>query len=194
MTLQEFSRDVIPILQLCVSSLGVAVSFFGLVSIVLLYTQMRQTNQWNKLNSKYNWVDISVSSALERKLLDKTMVIGIDLVAGHILTDEDVQKITHDADANQAVKDYLTDIENLCSAVEIGAADGDLAYNVHSVRVAEAWLVFEKFIQDIRRRQKDDDIYRELQKVAAAWRLRKEREDREHLRAKDAQRGVYKKV
>lgn len=42
MSLQEFTRDIIPILQLIVSA-------FGLASLFLLWWQLRQTNLWNKL-------------------------------------------------------------------------------------------------------------------------------------------------
>jgi len=197
MTLQEFSRDVVPIAQL-------VLTLAGLVSLFLLWNQMRQTTLWNRLSCPLNFIDTELSGRLEAELLRTTTAIGIDLTKIDCLTDEQSSGICSNPDARLAVKNYLTYLENVCAAVQVGAAEPDLAYHVHSVRVEEAWTVFKPFVTQLRKSQDDDDIYRELSKTAVQWsaREKKEREarrvqleaERKRLEVEQEKGGVPKKV
>ncbi|WP_207204501.1 hypothetical protein [Nitrosomonas eutropha] len=46
MSLQEFSRDMVPLLQLVISLIGTA-------GLYLVWMQIRQTNIWNRANSQH---------------------------------------------------------------------------------------------------------------------------------------------
>jgi hypothetical protein len=163
MSLQEFTRDVVPLLQLIVSALGLA-------SLVLLWWQLRQTNLWNKLNSPQNFVNPVASIDLERKLYDSLKTLSIDIVNLYrSITQEELNKIIENDDAYFATKAYLNDLENLGVAISIGAADPDLTYAVHSARLIRAYEMFMPFIKVLRDRQSNPEIYIEIEKIALGW-------------------------
>lgn len=163
MSLQEFTRDIVPILQL-------VISIFGLASLLLLWWQMRQTNLWHKLNSPQNFADPSTSINLERQLYDSMKKIGID--AGNLnrgITQEELTKMIADDNAYFAVKAYMNDLEMLGAAISIGSSDPDLTYAVHSSRVIRAYTIFKPFIDTIRIKQGNPEIYIEVEKIALDW-------------------------
>jgi hypothetical protein len=163
MSLQEFTRDVVPILQLIVSA-------FGLASLFLLWWQLRQTNLWNKLNSPQNFVNPAASIDLERKVYDSLKKLGVDVVnLNRSITQEELNKIIENDDAYFATKAYLNDLENLGVAISIGAADLDLTYAVHSARLIRAYVIFRPFIKALRDRQSNPEIYIEIEKIALDW-------------------------
>ena len=158
-------RNVVPILQLVVSALG-------LLSLLGIYYQIRQNT---RLNS-FNYVDVQIFRELEKDLFATTKKLGINLRSGEPVTPEEAQEIAEDDDALFAVKAYLTNVENLALAVEIGAVDEDIAYRMHSVIVIQAYDVFRSFIDRLRKTFNENDIYRDLETIAERW---KEREARQ---------------
>lgn len=172
MTLEVFSRDIIPILQFIAT-------FIGLIGIFLLWWQIRQTNIWNKLNSFKEFLDVSRTYELDKDLYEKLRAIEVD--PNSYIREEDVQKILSNDSAHLAVKAFLNDTENLCSAIRIGAIDYEGAYAVHSARVIAIYERYKKFIDSVRKNHDDDEIYIELEKIALEW-------SKKHLRKVDKER------
>ena len=153
--------NTVPILQLIVSILG-------LFSLVGIYYQIRQDTRLNK----FNFVDVRLFRELEKDLFTTTKALNINLRSGEPLTPAEAQKIAEDDDALFAVKAYLTNIENLALAVDIGAVDEDIAYRMHSVIVIQAYDIFRSFIDRLRKTFNEKDIYRDLEKIAGRWKER----------------------
>jgi hypothetical protein len=163
MTLQEFSRDVVPIIQLIVTTAGLA-------SLFLLWWQVRQTTMWNKLNSPASYANTSLLLQLEHSLVNSLNAIRIDVRSlTRELTSPEVEAIINDDNAYFAAKSYLTDLENLGAAVSIGAIDHDLAYAVHSSRLLRSYSIFSTFITRLREKFGDHEIYIEMEKTALKW-------------------------
>jgi len=163
MTLQEFSRDIVPIVQLFFTVLA-------LVSLLLLWWQIRQTTTWNKLNSPRNFADLALVSQIERQLVQAFKAIDIEIRhLNQSLTPAQIERIMNNDDAYFATKSYLGDLENLGAAVSIGALDSELAYAVHSSRLLRAHRVFGTLIGALRTKFDDREIYIELEKTALKW-------------------------
>jgi Domain of unknown function (DUF4760) len=175
MTLQTFSRDVIPIIQLAVTALG-------LVSLLLLWRQLRITSRWNQINFTHTFLNTELFGKLEDALVDETNALGMNIAAVRPLSEPEVKALLEHPKALRAVKAYLTHLENVCAGIQAGAAEPNISYVCYSVSLLQAWLVFKPFILHIRQAQADDDIYRELSKTADEWHERDEMERRKRER------------
>lgn len=163
MTLQEFSRDVVPIVQ-------VVISFLGLLSLLLVAWQIHESRLWNRIATQGTLTNVERIISLERKLFDSLKAVGIDangLRRG--LTDAEIDSIYNNDDASFAVKSYLVDLEVFCAAVTIGSVDNDYARDVHGDRVGVAWLIFAPLIDRSRDQNHDPTFYIELEKTAVRW-------------------------
>lgn len=160
MTLQEFSRDILPIFQF-------ALTFLGLISLFLVWWQIRENRLWNKLKSAHNFLDVELVKRLEAEVLSLTQPLGITVING--LSQGDIEKLKKSDASILAIKALLNDCENLCAAYQVGYIDRDLAYNVHSARILRLFKLFRVFIDHIRQTYEDEAIYIELEKTALEW-------------------------
>jgi NhaP-type Na+/H+ and K+/H+ antiporter len=163
MPLQEFSRDIVPIIQ-------AGVGLLGLVSLIFVVLQIRQTNKWNRLNFLNSFINSTSSLEIERQLTTSAKALKINL--REPLTEDEVDKIFNDEDAFYAVKSLLNNLENLCFGIRVGAADPKLAYEVHSVRIKQANRILRAFIERMRSIHGDDDIYIEIERTALDYERR----------------------
>lgn len=163
MTIETFSRDIVPIIQ-------AGLALVGLISLFLLWWQIKQTNLWNKLTSKHNFLDVPLSAQLERDLTKSCEKLQIHF--DKVLTSEQCKSIRQDVDAYINAKAFLNDAENICAAVRIGSVDIDGAYAVHSARIIRMYDKFIEFIKMVREEYQDDEIYIEFEKTALEWKLR----------------------
>lgn len=198
MTLTDFSRDVVPILQFVVTTVG-------LISLWLLWWQIRESQIWNKLNTQHSITNPDTISRLDRQVCDALKKIGIaptDL--NRNLTDDEVNKVFANDDAYFAAKALLADLENMSAALSIGVADPDYSYAVHSSRLLRAYKIFKPFIEQLRHRHNDSEIFIEFQKTAMAWQAhasqakklheKKINELNEKLESLENQKGAKPKV
>ncbi|MGL1932196.1 MAG: DUF4760 domain-containing protein [Desulfotalea sp.] len=165
MTLNTFSSDVVPIIQMLLTTLG-------LISLFLLWGQIRQANIWNKLKSEHNFIQAQqVETSIE--LVKEGKKIGLDLKGrSKPLTKSEVIQISKADLVYFALSKKLNELENICAAVRIGAADPDLAYATHSSIITMSYKTYVPFIEYLRQRDDDEEIYIELEKTALEWRER----------------------
>lgn len=167
MTLQEFSRDIVPILQLVIMSIG-------LVSLIILWRQIKQASLWNKLRTQHDlWgclpdenLDKSVLKILRSKNQDENRKIPKELS----------ENIYNDAEMFTTFKTYLNKYEQFSAAINVGAMDEDYAYRMHSARICYVYNTFENFIKILRERREEDEFYIELQRLASKWQKRTQKE------------------
>ncbi|HSY47527.1 MAG TPA: hypothetical protein VLC46_01825 [Thermoanaerobaculia bacterium] len=184
MTLQEFARDWIPILQLIVSTIGLG-------SLVLVWWQLRQTSRWNKLRMSYMFLGPATQETL-RHFTREAKRAGVNIKSDSPLTDAEVQLIWDDDEVLQAFKDATNDMESLCAQIRLGAVDPDVAFTLHSARVTRFWHLYWPMIERLRRKYNDDDLVNEVQCVAEDWKDRREAERmlKEQQRRKKIQQKV----
>jgi hypothetical protein len=183
MTLQVFSRDLVPIFQL-------AITVLGLVSLVFLWRQLKITSMWNRINFTQAFLNTEVFGKLEAALLDQTNTLGMNIAALQPISEAEVKALFKHPMALRAVKDYLTHLETVCAGIQMGAAEPNISYVIYSDSVQEAWHVFKPFISSLCVAQGDDDIYRELSTTADEW---QERDAKERKR-RESKQGIPKIV
>ncbi|WP_299871700.1 DUF4760 domain-containing protein [uncultured Cocleimonas sp.] len=160
MTLQEFSKDIVPILQLLVS-------FVGVVGLVLLWYQIRLTHQWNKANSQHALLSNLPDEDHEKRFWK--IIEDLDVEENGALTKESADKIYSNSDHWVCVKQFLNKFEQLCAAVNAQTIDDNYAYSVHSARITDTYHKFKNYIIYSREKAEDDEIYIELEVVASRW-------------------------
>jgi hypothetical protein len=165
----------------------------GLVSLFLLWWQNKQINKWNKLNSPYNFINVSLLSELSRKYFDAFDRLDIDPHKFH-LSDKDTDAIYEDNEAFISVTAYLNHLENICTAISIGCADDDCAYAVHANGIMRSYNKFDSFISKMRKSLDDDEIYIELEKVACKYLEQDASTVKKRKRNYIDNKGVQKKI
>ena len=109
MTLQEFVRDWVPILALIMSALG-------LISLGLVWYQLKLSTKWNKLQGQSNFLNRSVDEQ-EGKVQAALTPLGIDFFAQLTpLTVEEAQAIRDGDEAYLQTKTYLNALEDIAAA------------------------------------------------------------------------------
>jgi hypothetical protein len=163
MTLYEFSHDVLPILQFCVT-------IIGLTSLFLIWWQAKRTTRWNQVQSHHQFFKDTPSATGLRKAHETSKKIGVDPETP--LDAQSARKIDEDDDAHFAVKDLLNDFEELCSAIEVGTVGEDYAYAVDSSRLLKTYKIYKPLIDFWREKDQDAEIFIHIQKVALRWEAR----------------------
>lgn len=175
MTLQEFARDIVPILSLVVSTLG-------LISLFLLWWQIRQTAVWNKLQSQYSFRD-SPTFAHRRRVVEATEAVGVDtFLRVAPLEQDELERLWQDKNAYWAIFDYMNDLETACTALRLGSIDPEVAYAEYSSPVIRGFSLFRPWIEKVRRHYNDDELYYEIERVAHLWAER----DAKNIQAREA--------
>jgi hypothetical protein len=168
MTLQDFTRDIVPILQLLVSVLG-------LISLFLLWGQIRQKTLWNKLRTQQTFLS-HITLELQQKLQQAAKKVNVTLKARvEPLSESEIQRIWDDDAAYLALSRFLNDLETTCTAIHIGIVDPEVAYSSHGIRVTRYYKVYSPVIKKLRAHYNSEDILAEFQKLAEEW-MEKERQ------------------
>ena len=163
MTLSEFTRDVIPIVQ-------AALTLVGLASLVLVWWQVRESRRWNQLNAVLTLTKLDAIAKTEQALSTSFAAIGIDLgTQNGSLTAEQVTRVRTNQDAISAVYDHLAELEYLGIALSAGIADDHYARAIHGARLAHAWTVFSPLIRAIRVDAGGSSVYAEIERTALRW-------------------------
>lgn len=171
MSLQNFSRDIVPILQLLVS-------FLGLISFLLLWWQIRQTTLWNKLKAQQTFLS-HTTLKLEEEAQQAAKEAGV-IVKARVepLTNDEVQKIWNHDKAYHALMRLLNDLETTCTAIHAGVVDPDIAYSSHGIRITHYHKVYLPVIKTLKKHYENDDILAEFDKLAEEWNRRRELTER----------------
>lgn len=144
----------------------------GLISLGLLWYQLRLSTRWNKLQGQANFLNRSLDEQ-EGKLQGAFQPIGIDFFKQiEPLTEAQSLAIWQDSNAFLEAKTYLNAFEDIGAAVRIGFVDADFAFALESARLLKAWRIFSPLIRHIRDYHSDHAIYNELENVANDWESR----------------------
>jgi len=160
MNLHDFSHDLVPILQLCVTSIG-------LTSLFLIWWQARRTTRWNQVQSHHQFFKDTPSAVGLRKAREASKKIGVD--PEKPLDAQLARKIDEDDDAHFAALDVLNECEELCSAVEVGTVGEDYAYAVDSYRLLQTYKIYKALIDLWREKDQDSELFIHIQKIALRW-------------------------
>ncbi len=160
MTLGEFSIEVVPVLQL-------AISIIGVIGVYLLWYQIKTTHLWNKANSQH--VLLSNLPSQEDEAFVWKLVEASEKDHKGAITEMASREIYENLDNWVKLKSFLNKFEQLCAAINAKTVDESYAYAVHSARITDVYFKFHHYIDYIRVIADDDEIYIEIQKVASRW-------------------------
>src|SRR5690242_14255192 len=120
-TVGEFSHDIVPILQLVISA-------FGLVSLFLVWHQIKLATQWNKFKAHHDLLGYLPDEKLEKEVLQALEAAGSarDTQISRDLANE----LYDDAEKFVIVKTFLNKYEHFCSAINVHAIDEEHAYSL----------------------------------------------------------------
>jgi hypothetical protein len=194
---QEFNRtEILKTIEAMVGGLGV-------VSLALLWAQLRHTAILGKLSSYHQYFhDLpnlhkvgDLYKALERcKVAVPTWLIPLsEGDKNNLLADVELPPGT----AELAVREYLNDFEEFSAAINCGLVDEDYVYRIESTRVLNAHFGFRRMVDHWHDEEKEHsggaipvttDFYGELLSVAERWKLRKEAEQLEEAKIREKRR------
>ena len=181
MTLEEFSRDIVPILQLIITTLG-------LFSLVLLWRQARDSGRWSKLQAHRAFGSTEAPNL--KQLRRCAHRIGVDLKARtEPLSEEETQKIWEDFDSYEALIDYFNSLESVSAQIQAGIIDSDAAFSTYGLTITGAFRLFRPLIDRLRTVY-GDDAFVEWEKLAEKWFVVKEQaKDKKEQEKKQALQG-----
>ena len=172
MSLEDLAKIYAPIVQAIFSA-------FGLVTIILLWYQIKQTNKWNKLKTEQTFYS-GYSRQLTKTLYRKLESLGIQTrLRTNPLSENEVDLIFNDkkGDAYYALTDFLNDLEVTCMSINAGKVDEEVAYETHSVRLNQAINVYGIAIKRIQEVYKGSNVFVDMFILKERWEKRKEQKE-----------------
>lgn len=168
MTLQEFTRDVVPIAAVLVAVVGV----------LLVWRQLRtanialeHTSRWHRIHATYNFFDLERSINLEIRAKENARAEGIPFEDDDI-SDESIKKIIGDYNLETPFNRFLNDIEVYACAYFAGAIDQEISYHMHGSRIVAKYRMYQDYIEFYRKYKAQPDVLIEFEKLALLWEAR----------------------
>ena len=175
--IQEFNSTYLPLVDF-------GLKVIGLTSLIFIWYQIRQARLWNKLKSEFNFLNLSKDAEFELAVQNAFKALAIPIVGRSTALDAaEVTKVFADENARHAIKTFLNYFENMCAAINVGHADEDLAFAVHSAEVLRTYMLFQPVIAEIRAVYKDDELFVELEKTCLRWKAIEETKRKEQQQA-----------
>lgn len=157
--LKEFNVTILPLIQMFISCIG-------LLSILLLWHQLRATHKWNKIKTNFTFVTTEENKA-ETDLYMNAKELGIDLkLRKKPLTIKEVNLIIAHDDTFHAMMAYLMHVENKCTAINNGIVDKKIAYAAFAPQIRDAYIVYKPYLKKIQSIYNDKQVYCEFESYA----------------------------
>jgi hypothetical protein len=159
MTVKEFSTDIAPAVQAITSVLG-------LLSLVLVWWQIRKTNAWNRVSATFALMELERFESLEKAAIEACRKIKIKIPSE--LTNAHAKKIRSDAAAYHAVKPFIMFIDKICVSVQAGFSDKDLVSFTYGPIIRGYYTVFRMYIAAARADGDAPEAFRDFEQTAIA--------------------------
>jgi hypothetical protein len=201
--------------------IDVTITALGLLSVVLLVLQMRQTAAYNRTISYHQYFQQTPSQDKVMALLQCLDRLGMPvptvfkpLTGGQaeLLMQDKLTVTSTDSrePAHQVLRNYLNAFEELCAAINVGLLSEKYVREIEGTRTINAYFGFEAAIKLIAAEQNiqaqaraatapalasiHSKAYLELRKVARRWRLRREAEHRHRAKLDQALQNARNRV
>ena len=165
MTLQEFARDIVPILSVVVAATGLFFVWFQLKSA---NSGLKQTANWNRIHATYSFFDLERSIDLEIKAKDNIRSHDIKMSDDSISTEAIIAIVGH-YELETPLNRFLNDIETYACAYFANAIDKKISYHMHSSRIVAKYRKYEEYIEYYRKQKSQPDVLIEFEKLARLW-------------------------
>jgi hypothetical protein len=166
----------------------------GLLSLLLIFKQLRDARIWNKLHFTYTFFpnsqeleDLEVFLDGRIKFWQRDSALSElevkALVGKESLTEDDIKKLSESFDSSvkkedcvkelvesgRKLKIYLNQIEYYCAAISSGIVDSNSAKNIYCYKFRRGYEKSLPWIQAVRRIKNEPSIYIETTKVLNKW-------------------------
>ncbi|WP_160062931.1 DUF4760 domain-containing protein [Psychromonas sp. L1A2] len=177
-----------------VDIISTAVSILSLLSLFLIYKQLKDTKTWNKLHFTYTFFpdskefeeleiflddrlnfwqrdsalsDLEVKALLGKENLNETEKNQLYEKFNKNINKDDCAKEL--IDAGRKLKIYLNELEYYCAAVSSGVIDSESAKNIYSYKFKRAYEKALPWIEEVRKMKNETSIYIEITKILNNW-------------------------
>jgi hypothetical protein len=156
MTIKDFSIDIAPTIQ-------AVTSILGLLSLVLVWWQIRKTNDWNRVSATFGLMDLDRFESLEQTAIKGCEAIGIKIPSE--LTEDDAKKLRKDHAAYHAVKPFIMFIDRICVSVHTGFSDRDVVSFTYGPIIRGYYAVFRRYIAEARADSDAPEVFRDFEQL-----------------------------
>ncbi len=155
--------------------------------------QQAATSKWNKINASLAYIPQDGYVPRWRQVCDALGGIGINFETHKAIANEDLSTLCEDNIVRPIVDDYLNALENLATAVSVGAIDDDIAFARTSAAMIAAARFFGPFINWARDAFRLDS-WLQLELLAAKWEERLSERKAAHQRELDRVRRAAREA
>jgi hypothetical protein len=181
----------------------VACGALGVVSLLLVWAQLRHGARLNKLLAYHEYFHDLPSTSKVRELYATLARLEIAIPSWQApLDDAGIKLAVEDKEpppmkATQVIREYLNDFEEFAAAVKSGLIDEEYAYHLEATRTLNAYFGFRGVVahwlmEDRKTAEKAGEAaptatnyYGELRSVAERWKARKQEEAQEALKSQN---------
>jgi hypothetical protein len=166
--------------KLVLSVVGFVVA---VISIILVYKQMRKTHEWNRRKASHDTLgELWTGSVAESR---RTLYIVFGMESDTNQTFTDVEANLSDDVERRTLKYHTLQLMNYLEVVCVGmknhVLDEDICYDNAVFLITRFWKWAEPLIDARRKPSGDDLLWIEVQNYAKSWLSREKREREQHL-------------
>jgi hypothetical protein len=158
MTVHEFSSEWAPAIQAIAAVLG-------LISLVLVWWQIRKTNDWNRVSAAFQIMEMEKFFTLEDAATKACKAIEVPFPAELSLAD--AQKIRSDFSAYHAIKNLATFLERVSVAYQSGYVDRQVLAFTYGALLVGYHRVLQNYIVVTRVENDAPEVYRDFKRTAS---------------------------
>lgn len=164
MAFDEFIINYASIIQTLFSGLG-------LLTVILLWFQIKQTNKWNRLKAEqtfYSYYSRELTTNLSKELEKLGIHMRLRITP---LTTEEINTVFEDKEGNAyyALIDFLNDMEVTAMSILAGKVDEVVAYETHNVRLNQALKLYSNAIIKIKETYDGSNVFSDMYILQKRW-------------------------
>jgi hypothetical protein len=150
----------------------------GLVSILLIYLQMRKTHEWNRRKASHDTLSEFVTGHVAETR--RTLVVDFGIDTGTYQTYKDVEAKLPDDATRRKIRYYtvqhLNYLEVLCVGMKNNVLDESICYDYAKNPVTGFWRWAEPLVKARRQATGDMTLWIEVENYSKRWLKRNEHE------------------
>ncbi|MDQ1593413.1 MAG: hypothetical protein QOG71_4040 [Pyrinomonadaceae bacterium] len=170
-------------LELIKVGLSIVGFLIGVVSIFLVYLQMRKTHEWNRRKASHDTLNEFVTGHIAETL--RILVLDFSMEPSTSQTYTDAEAKLTDDEARRKMQYHtvqlLNYIEALCIGMKNSILDENICYDHSRIIVKQSWLWAEPLVKARRQATGIAALWIEVENISKRWSKREERESEQHI-------------
>ncbi|MGN7885430.1 DUF4760 domain-containing protein [Dyadobacter endophyticus] len=167
-----------------------ALMLIGLISILLLAYQLKQSSDWNKVNSLHTMYGLLPDMHLEK---DFWAIVEKYSSADGVVSKEGAPQIRSNYEEWIIFKTYINCFERICTAINLGVIDELYAYSVLHSRMRDVKSCCHAYFEHVRSVKRDEELFIEIERALSKFDEIQARRETELKKATAKHTGTPKK-